>query len=131
MLTLFVFTSDDLSKHNPKAVIDSFGEGGVAKLVLLPSRRLDLEHDIETEWYGYVFSDERLDVALAKALPAFFASDHDYLTVIKLERVNGRPKASQAPRFFRKHVGLIEGTHFPKNVETLRGVRILDGLIRA
>jgi len=130
MLTLFVFPCDNKDLHDPERAKASFGDT-VQFSQILEARRLDLEKDFQTPWYGYIFSDEYLDDQARDALPVFLASDQfDCLILMKKVLVDGEMKVTQAPRIFRKDVRLVENTHIPENPQRLRFEKMLDGWIR-
>jgi len=130
MLTLFVFPCDNPELHDPERAKTSFGNV-VQFSQILKSRRLDLEKDFQTPWYGYIFSDEYLDDMARNALPVFLASDHfDCLVMMKKTLVDGKIKVTQSPRIFRKDVRLMEDTHIPENPQRLRFEKMLDGWVR-
>ena len=130
LMTLYIFPCDNPELHNPERAKASFGNV-VQFSRILETRRLDLEKDFQTPWYGYIFSDEYLDDEVKTALPIFLASDQfDCLVLMKKAMVDGKIKVTQSPRIFRKDVRLMEDTHIPENPQRLRFERMLDGWIR-
>lgn len=130
MLTLYVFPCDHKELHDPERAKASFGDI-VQFSRVLEDRRLDLEKDFQTPWYGYIFSDEYLDNEAKKALPVFLAvGGFDCLIMMK-KTLDNDLHVTQAPRIFGKHVRLVEDTHIPKNHESLVFERMLDGWIRS
>ena len=129
MLTLYIFPCDKPPLHDPERAKKSFGSV-VQFSCLLEDRRLDLEKDFQTPWYGYIFSDEFLDELAMRALPVFLASNQfDCLVMMKKTIKNGQLRVFQSPRIFKKDVKLIENLLIPENPQRLRFERMLDGWI--
>lgn len=133
MMTLYVIPCDNPEQSDIQRLKQSAKD--VCDVIhVLEHRRLH-EVEPETEWYGYLFSNEWLDGPLTDALPIFFEdTKYDYLVLYKKvqEDLHGvvTPKMYVAPRFFRSYVKLeSDGNLIPKDPEKLSFVQVLDGWI--
>jgi len=132
MLTLYVLTCDNLGNHRPNDAIDSFGDI-VSHSYILNHRALSnsiREWGVDTEWYGYIFSDEIIDPAVRDALPIFLKQKvFDSLVLMKKEGLVGDERISQAPRIFHNTVLLGADSFLPHNASDCVFERLLDGWV--
>jgi hypothetical protein len=83
---------------------------------------------VQTDWFGYLFSDEYISEDLAEAIPVFLkCSTEDCLTLILRKEEDLKPIYSQAPRLFKRHV-IIDGMQPSKQHEYTYN-RVLNGYI--
>lgn len=132
MLTLYVIQCDHPEKHKPEKAIKSFGDivYVFCEMTHRNIRKEISQNSTATDWYGYIFSDERLDEEAAKALPIFLErGGFDSLVLMKKEMDNGKPRFTQAPRIFHKSIELKDNTFLPDNPDECKFERMLDGWI--
>lgn len=120
MLTLFVAKS-----HARDADVNA----AVRSFKGLPTRVFHVEHNdinrvpVFTPWYGVIYDDEIIEEPLQAALATFMCQvKADALVCFKSD-------STKAPRLFRSHVRLQNGSLLPAN----RGVKfeyILNGMFR-
>ena len=137
MLTLYVLPNDNLEKADPQKTISFLKQleeltGEKCKYEFLNHRRLN-EVEPTTPYWMYMFDNEWMHPYLVDALPNCFMSSAswDYLVFMKNINVVEKPKPviTQAPRLFKNHIKIQEGTMLPENQESLRFARIMDGWI--
>lgn len=130
MITIYTIPCDDPKKTNYKRLEESLADME-AKIVKLDHRRLGEVREEDNPWWGFLFSNEYMDKNLVKAIPVFLQHQFDYLVLHKKSIFNGEVKVFTAPRLFRAHVHLEEGHSLvPKNPESLKFERVLDGWLR-
>jgi hypothetical protein len=120
-LTLIIFECEGF---DPKLTEDSAPHA--EKVLVLKERDLS-KVSINTEWFGYLMANERIDEQLSKALPVFFDSDWECLVLFKI----GPKVGFITPRFFRKGIEFEPGNLYPKAIDSgnVRTTRVLNGLI--
>ena len=124
-LTLYIMRSDN-GVHCPQS-IPSFG-GVVENSIHLEDRALSKAvRKCETKWFGYIFSNEFLEIDLAESLPLYF--DQEFYDVIILMQRAGKGenvKFYQSPRLFKRNILLKGMVPLHKN---FNHVRALDGFL--
>jgi len=127
MVTLYVFPADnDVEGKNFENVVNSVGPV-VNEAVLVKDRNIsEMAKCCETEWFGYIFTDEYIPMPLCMALPHFLISEFEI--VICMRRHDDR-RISRSPRFFRNHVGIVDGTMLPEEGFRYNKITALDGFI--
>ena len=127
MLTLFVIKGN--GKYDPIKAMVSFGDI-VRYTKVLEDRRID-HIPVDTEWYGYIYSDEWIDKRIKDALPVFLKAGYfDCLILMKKQLDTGKLRAFKAPRIFRREVKLEKNMLIPKHPKRLTFETLLDGWIR-
>lgn len=124
MLTLFVIPGSKAEKANFNRAAKSFGSYAEKVYVLsgVPFDTLE----IETEWFGFIRSNEELSEGAREALPAFLSAGHfDYYSFY-IQKPGGH---DAEPRLFRRKIKLQRDAPYPENIEDYRGTFILDGYI--
>jgi len=132
LITLYVITCDNPELHKPARAIKSFGDI-VCFSYKINHRNLRMEmqsNPISTEWYGYIFSDEKIDDTVREVLPIYLEQGgFDSLIIMKKEIIEDKPRITQAPRIFHKTINLEDNTFLPEHPDKCRFERMLDGWI--
>lgn len=120
-LTLFVLPVEDDKEHKEEDFLFSF----VDKVVFLDKRDLS-EVAVDTEWYGYLFSNETFSRSLIDYLPVYL-EDKEHEFYVLFTKIESTGKMFHSPRIFRKGVKLEK--LLPKELG-LKYTRVLDGWVK-
>ena len=136
MITVYVIPCDSPERSDYSKVTESL-KPVADNVIWLEHRRLNERREHKTPYFGFLFSDEWLDVGLQEALPIYLSQkkpDFEYLVLFKrvIENVQGvrNTKIFQAPRIFRNDIIIAEGDSLvPENQESYKFLRVMDGWI--
>ena len=106
-LTLYIMTCDVPEADLPlETIMDSVGDV-VETYALLNHRNLaEFAKDCQTDWYMYLFSNEKLDDNLKNVLPLLLESDFDVWVMFEQKKLKNEIKYGLSPRLFKKGIKL-------------------------
>lgn len=124
-LTLYIMKSDNMVVC-PESVV-SFG-GVVEEVIFLDNRNLEeAVKSCKTRWFGYIFSNEYLQVDLGVELLLYLEQDKfDVIIFMQRLLVDDKFKFLQSPRLFKREIKLKGMYPLTKN---FTHIRALDGFV--
>jgi hypothetical protein len=86
---------------------------------------------VKTEWKMFMYADEVLSKNLKKALPIVCerGKEFDYFSFYKLIKKDEKLKYSMSPRLFKSDIEMRDNSVYPIDIDSLKGITILDGYI--
>jgi len=128
-LTLYIMESDN-QVYNVPRLVSSFGDV-VETIIRVPDRNLaEAVKGCETEWYGYMYSNEFLSEEYVEALPIMLGNngfDIEAWVLFEKRGEEGKETYGMSPRLFKRNIELQGMLPLVSSKERLQ--RSLDGFV--
>jgi hypothetical protein len=94
-------------------------------------KECDFKLEVGTVWKFFIYSNEYLSEELREVLPILCKiKEYDYYSFYKQQIMeDGVFAYTKSPRLFLSSIEMSDNRVFPKDIENLKGVDILDGFI--
>ena len=110
-------------------LLESFDSISAYIVKLQKDRYFNIE--VKTEWKMFMYSNEYLSKQLIEAMPVILGAgnEYDYFSFYKLVVDNYTNKYGISPRLFKSDIKLRSNSVYPVDIESYKGITILDGFI--